>query len=158
MAFRLVSSGGNVTDAAVVDLPASGAIYKDGVVVYDTNQNFVSRAGAGAPCTAIIGVALKHIDGASDVSVPVILFDDSQIWEADCVSAAATTQLLMRHILDDPLRVENINSVSESASTGVFFALQITGSTSGSGKLLGKFLRRVPVTPSTLWNTYVNAS
>lgn len=152
MAIKLVGSAGAATSPSMLDLPASGVIWKDSVVVYDAAANVVSMAAAGAPCTAIIGVSQKYVQGASDTFIPVILFDDSQIWEVDCVSAAATTQLLLRHILDSGVRVENISSVSESASAGVFFALAISGSTSGSGKLLGKFLRRTQIYPSTLWS------
>lgn len=146
MAFRLVSSGGNVTDPAVVNMAASGVIRPGMVVEFDTTLSAVSAAISTTPTTALIGVSLDYVQGLSDAFVRVIPFAQGQIWEADCTSAVSTLHLFRRHRLGltNPMFLENagastVNS-GESISTGVFFAYAITGATTGSGKLLGTFL------------------
>lgn len=146
MAFRLVSSGGNVTDPAVVNMAASGVIRPGMVVQHGISLGVVSAALSASPTTAIIGVSLDYVQGNSDTFVRVIPFAPGQIWEADCVSAVSTLHILRRHRLGitDPMLLENSGASSvnegESISVGVFFAYAITGSTSGSGKILGTFL------------------
>lgn len=149
MAFRFVRSAGSVHEPAVLNLPASGVIHKDGVVVWDSANNVVSAnlAGTGTSITNIVGVSLDGVQGASDTYVRVIPIVPGQLWEADCVNVAATTNLLFRHQLGSDLLVRNITgaSSSETFHTGVFFAYAMTGSTTGSGKLIGTFLQRVGV-------------
>ncbi len=146
MAFRLVGSGGDVTDPAMINMPASGVIRPGGVVQFDVALSAVSAALSTTPTTALVGVSLDYVQGLSDTFVRVIPFVQGQLWEADCAHAVSTLHVLRRHRLGitDPMLLENagastVNS-GESISTGVFFAYAITGSTSGSGKLIGTFL------------------
>ena len=146
MAFRLVSSGGNVTDPAIVSMHASGVIRPGMVVQHGVALAAVSAAISSSPSTAIIGVSLDYAQGFSDTFVRVIPFAPGQIWEADCVSAVTTLHVLRRHRLGitDPMLLENAGASTvnegESVSSGVFFAYALTGATTGSGKLLGTFL------------------
>lgn len=144
MAFRLVNSGGNVTDPAIVNMPASGVIYPNSIVQFDVALGAVSTALSTSPTTAIIGVSLDYVQGFSNTFVRVIPFTQGQIWEADCVSAVTTLHVLRRHRLSTALLLENAGATTvnsgESISTGIFFAYALTGATTGSGKLLGTFL------------------
>lgn len=157
MAFRLVRSAGSVQDPAVVNLPASGVIYPGSVVVRSVAEGLgdstlgevVSAAAvsgtSGYTTTNIVGVSLDYVQGASDTFVRVIPFVPGQLWEGDCVNAAATSNILLRHQLADSRFIRNVTRVSETASTGVFLAFAMAGATTGSGRLIGTFLQRVPV-------------
>lgn len=158
MAFRFVRSAGSVHEPAVVLMPASGVIFPGSVVCRNAveglgdatlGQVVSNPVGAsateGATTTNIVGVALDYVQGASDTYVRVIPFVQGQLWEADCVSAVTTSNILLRHGLADARNVRNITRVSETASSGVFLAYAITGATTGSGKLIGTFLQRTPV-------------
>ena len=127
-------------------MPASGVIHTNGLVIFDAAANVVSPAtAANASTTSIFGVSQDYAQGASDTSVRVIPFVPGQLWEVDCVNAAATTNLLLRHQVASDLLIRNVTSISETASTGVFLAYLMTGLTTGSGKLIGSFLQRVSV-------------
>jgi hypothetical protein len=149
MGIRLVRSAGSVHEPAVVNLPASGIIHKDGLVIWDTATNLASASlsGTGATTTNVIGVSLDGIQGASDAYVRVIPFVQGQLWEVDCANVAATTNLFFRHQMASDLVVRNITgaSSSETFSTGIFLAYATTGLATGSGKLIGTFLQRVGV-------------
>lgn len=148
MGIRLVRSAGSVHEPVVVNMPASGVIHRDGIVIFDTSANLLSApTTTGATTTNIIGVSLDGVQGASDTYVRVITFVPGQIWEVDCVNVAATTNLFFRHQMAGDLVVRNITgaSSSETFSTGIFLAYAMTGLTTGSGKLLGTFLQRVSV-------------
>lgn len=149
MGFRLVRSAGSVTEPAIVTMYGSGVIHKDGVVIYDASLNEVSPASSASTTTNIFGVSQDYIQGNSDSQVRVIPFVQGQLWEADCANTIATVQLLVRHQLVDDLTLRNVTGgtaggTSESASTGVFLSYQITGLTTGSGKIIGTFLQRTP--------------
>ena len=152
MAFRLVSSGGSVQDAAFINISASGHIHAGGVVILDDNYGTVNGAGvsanlAGTGCTTtnIFGISLDGVAGNSDTYVRVIPFVPGQIWEADAANAISTASVGLRMQLASDLVVRNITKLSETVSTGVFLCLGVTGATTGSGKLLGTFLQRIPV-------------
>ena len=158
MGVRLVGSAGVVTDPATVNMAASGVIFPNSVVIRNAVEGLgdstlgqvVSNGVAGsltegATTTNIVGVALDYVQGASNTFVRVIPFAQGQLWEIDTVNAVATSNLFLRHQLADARFLRNVTRVSETASVGVFLALAITGSTSGSGKLIGTFLQRVPV-------------
>lgn len=153
MACRLVSSGGDVSDAAVIELYASGVITPNNPVVWleaGTGQGIVGPAESTSTATAIFGVGLSYAQGASDTLVRVIPFDSSQLWEVDCANAATTAQLGIRHALSASRGVIHNTATDQGGFVtvadrmlAVFFALKMTGSTSGSGKLIGKFLPRL---------------
>ena len=148
MGLRLVRGAGHYGEPVVVNMPASGVIHRDGIVIFDTATNLLSApATTGATTTNIIGVSLDGVQGASDTYVRVIPFIPGQLWEVDCVNVATTTNLFFRHQMAGDLVVRNITgaSSSETFSTGIFMAYAMTGLTTGSGKLIGEFLRRVSV-------------
>lgn len=125
-------------------MAASGTVKPGGVVIFDAAANAVSPASSSATTTNIIGVCLDYAQGASDTFVRVIPFVPGQIWEADCVSAISTASILKRHQLYDHQVLQNITGVTESATTGIFLVYNVTGATTGSGKVIGEFLRRTP--------------
>lgn len=151
MSFKLVSSGGNVVDPTVITMFASGVVRPGGIVCLDDSASTrgvypgALSATAGWTTTNIFGVCLDYAQGASDTQVKVIPFASGQVWQADAVSAISTLSIGLRHQLATDSVVRNITSISETASTGVFLCLGVTGATTGSGKLLGTFLQRVPV-------------
>lgn len=143
MSFRLIGSAGNVSDPAVVNLFASGVIHPGGAVVFNRTSGVpVAPAAANSTTTQVFGVSLDYVQGASDAQVKVIPFADGQLWEADCVNSSSTGQVGLRHALDSDLNVRN-TSTDVANNTGVFLALQVVGSTSGSGKLLGRFVSNI---------------
>ena len=143
MSIRLVSSLGSVTDPAVVNLFGSGVIHTGGVVSFNRVSGVpVIPAAANATTTQVFGVSLDYIQGASDAQVKVIPFTDGQLWEVDCVASGSTGQIGLRHALDGDLVVRN-TSTDVTGATGVFLALQVVGSSSGSGKLLGRFVSNI---------------
>lgn len=152
MAFRLVSSGGTVVDAAVVNMMASGTIHPGQPVEFSrTGGAGVNVASMNTTITQIFGVCLDYVQGASDVQVRVIPVNESQIWEADCMQAASTAQIGLRFGLSrtrDDNRVYNIATDSLTA-TAIFRCVAMSSGTSGSGKILGYF-RRGSTTPGSL--------
>lgn len=144
MAFRLVSSHGDVGDVAAVSMFASGVVHPGEVVEFSrTGGTGVSPAGMNSTVTNIFGVCQEYAQGASDVQVKVIPFSAGQIWEADCIHAASTAQIGLRFGLSRTRGDLGIyNNASDSVtSTAIFRAVAMVGSTSGSGKLLGYFRR-----------------
>lgn len=145
MGFRFVRGAGNSVEPAIISMNASGVIYANSVVVRGDAANVVSTAAStGMTTTNIVGVSLDYVQGGSDTEVRVIPFVQGQVWEADCVNSIATTNVLIRHTLANSLLVRNITNLYETATTGVFFALGVTGATTGSGKILGTFLQTAP--------------
>lgn len=160
MAFRLVSSGGLVTDAAAVNMYASGVVAPNQPVDWIRNGTggaIVGPSAAATTTTSIFGVSLDYAQGASNTLVRVIPFDQNQLWEVDCANAASTLQLGIRHYLSATRGyIHNVDADIGAAAakatrvTGVFLALSMVGSTSGSGKLIGRFLPdQVPVLTDT---------
>lgn len=144
MPFRLVGSLGDVMDAAAINMPASGVIHPGEVVDFlRTSGQGVSPAGMNSTVTTIFGVAYGYVQGASDTEVRVIPFAQGQIWEADCVTAAATAHIGMRMGLSRTradLALNN-NATDSTTATAIFRAVGMVGLTTGSGKLLGYFRR-----------------
>ena len=148
MAIRFVRSAGSVHEPAVVELYASGVVRPGmAVVLAKDSGGPVSVAGSAARITNIFGVCLDYAQGGSDTQVRVIPFLPGQLWEADCISAASTAQVGLKHPLSGVagaveigMRINN-TSYDHTAAGGVFLALAVTGATTGSGKLIGEFLR-----------------
>ena len=146
MAFRFVRSAGSVHEPAVVLMAASGTIYPNAPVEFTrgsvTAQGFVGPCSSSTTVTTIFGVALDYAQGASDAFVRVIPFIPGQMWEADCVNAAATLSIGKKQMLygSNSLLLNN-NAYDSTNAAGVFLVWAITGSTSGSGKVIGEFLR-----------------
>jgi len=143
MAFRLVQSGGAVTDPAVVNLYASGTIWNGCVVSMAMGAagipGYVYAAATITP-TAIFGIAQGYVEGASDTMVKVIPFTQGQVWEADCTSNTTTAHVQKRHALTDSLTVAN-TGYDLTSLTGIFLAYNLTGAT-GDKKILGTFLKQ----------------
>lgn len=150
MAIRFVRGAGNSVEPAVISLYASGVIHANSVVIVDSGANAAgiavsgNIAGTGITTTNAFGVSLDYVQGASDTQVRVIPFVQGQIWEVDAANAILTTSVGLRLQMASDLVVRNTGSVSESVSTGVFLCLGVTGLTTGSGKLIGTFLQKVP--------------
>ena len=142
MAFKLVSSAGSVYEPAVVNLPASGVIRANSVVIFDTSAGYVSPATSTlATGTSIVGVALDYLQGASDVFTRVILFNDNQLWEGDVLNLISTAQVLKRFRLYDSVTVENSTYDQSLSINGVFQCLAVSGATTGSAKVIGRFMK-----------------
>lgn len=142
MAFRLVSSGGDVSDPAAVNLYASGTINVNNPVDFSrTSGQVVAPTTSSSTTTMVFGVARSYAQGASDTQVKVIPFVTEQLWEADCANAASTAQIGIRHALSasDRSCIHN-TSTSPTNNTGFFLALNLSSSTSGSGKLIGRII------------------
>ncbi len=141
MAFRLVNGMGNVNDAAILNMRASGTVWPGGVVDFGiTGGEGVSAAGAASSQSYVFGVALDYAQGASDVKINVIPFVEGQIWEADCNRAAATAHINIKHKLLDA-KILDLNGADQDGVNGVFEVLDVVSLGTGSGKVLGRFLR-----------------
>lgn len=139
MGIRFVRGAGGVVEPAGINMPASGLISNHGVVELSRTGGLgVIPASSASTNTMIFGVGRDYIQGKSDAEAIVIPFTQDQLWEVDCVAAASTAQIGLRHALNDRLFVRNTATTVENAK-GVFLALAMTGSTSGSGKLIGRF-------------------
>ena len=142
MAVRLVKNGGSVIDVAIIDMPGSGTLKNGSVVEFSRTGGLgVVPATSSSTSTNIFGVCLDYAQGASDVTVKVIPFNDGQLWEIDCVNAASTAQVGLRHVLDDHLNLRNTATDlgAGNNATAVFRAVAISSLTTGSGKLIGYF-------------------
>src|SRR3990167_4684300 len=104
MAFRLVSSGGDVRDSAAIN------VYASGVVAPNLPVSLIPGSGTGGALveggvgvdttkTALFGVSLDYAQGASDTLVRVIKFSPDQLWEVDCANAATTAQIGIKQYL-----------------------------------------------------------
>lgn len=150
MAFRFVRGAGVNSDPVAVSLATSGVVRAGWGVDWlrnGTGGAVVGPSGATSTSTMVFGVAMGYAQGASDTFVNVIPFESNQLWEVDCANAASTAQLGLRHPLSaDRGYVHNIGQDQGALGTvgdralGVFLALAIVGSTTGSGKLIGRFL------------------
>lgn len=142
MAFELLKSAGSVHEPAVVNLPASGVIRANSVVIFDASSGFVSPATTTlATSTAIVGVSLDYAQGASDTYVRVIPFVPGQLWKGDVLNVISTAQVLKRFRLYDSVTVENTSYDQTLSITGVFFCYEVSGATTGSAKVIGEFLK-----------------
>jgi hypothetical protein len=142
MPFRLISSGGNVTDPAVVNMYASGTIRPGTVVDFTrTGGQGVVPATSTSSLTTIFGVALDYAQGTSGTQVRVIPFAPGQIWEAyGCASVSSTAHIGIRHALSASDR-DVLNNLTNDTTTAaaIFRCIGITGLTTGSGSLIGYF-------------------
>lgn len=139
MAFRFVRSAGSVHEPATVNVYASGTIQRNSVVEFNTG-GYVTPASSSTTCTNVFGVSLDYAEGASDTQVRVIPFVPGQLWEADLVNAIDTAQIFNRHQLKNNLLINN-TSYDHSGAQGIFLIYSVVGSSSGSGKVIGEFLR-----------------
>ena len=145
MAIRLVQNAGGVVDPAVINMRCSGTIWPKCLVSFSRTGGEGVYAGSSASTTTqIYGVALDYVEGKSDAYVKVLPFVDGQLFEVDCTDAAITAQIGLRHVMNDSLLVRNTSSDVGAGNlfTAVFHAVAMTGSTSGSGKLIGYFRKK----------------
>lgn len=146
MAFRFVKSAGAIHEPVVVSMAASGTVRPGMAVEFTrgsiTTQGFVGPASSSSTTTNIFGVCLDYAQGASDVEVRVIPFVPGQLWEADCVSAISTLSVGKKQQLYGSNSVLlNNNAYDSTNAAGVFLVYNITGATTGSGKVIGEFIR-----------------
>ena len=154
MSFKLVSSGGDVNNPTVVNLTGSGTIKQGEPVDFVRGADYtVAPTTSSSTTTMVFGIGASYIQGESDSEVLVIPFTSNQLWEATCANAAITAQCGIRHALSASDRgVIHNTSTDVSTQTGIFTALSMVGSTSGSGKLIGYFNRNhqlIPVNSTT---------
>ena len=147
MAFRLVSSGGDVVEPSFVNLSASGTVWPGCLVDFvraGTGGAVIAASSEVSTGTMVFGVCLDYVQGASDTSVKVVPIMDNQLWEVDCTNSASTAQVGIRHALSALAanKARFIHNTATDVSTGVsqFLALAMTGLTTGSGKLIGRFV------------------
>lgn len=159
MSFRLVSSAGDVTDPVFVSMYASGVVHPGGVVDFthgaNLAQGFVTPATSSSTQTTIFGICMDYAQGASDVQVNVIPFAPGQVWEGDCINTVSTVQVGKKFSLStattpERSRLLNNNSYDQSGVTGIFFTWNISSASTGSGKLIGEFVRSPIATPTGL--------
>ncbi len=142
MSFRLVSSAGDTSDSAFLNLSASGVISPNTAVdfIRGVAGNVIGPSANTSTSTMVFGVGLDYLQGASDTYSKVIPFTNDQIWEVDCANAALTAQVGLRHILSASRGFVHNTSSDVTGPTGVFLALGMTSATTGSGKLIGRFI------------------
>lgn len=142
--FTLVKSG-PVADVGVLSLAASGVVKSRNLVDWVRNGTggaIVTPTTSASTSTMVFGLCCDYAQGASDTFVKVVPLDSSCYLEADCANAATTAQLGIRHALSASDRACIHNTASDVVSkAGIFLALQMVGSTSGSGKLIGRIVR-----------------
>jgi len=144
MAIKFVRSAGSVHEPAVINMPGSGVIKPNSVVIFDVSSGNVSVAAkTTATGSSIIGVSLDYIQGANEPTsfVRVIPFVPGQLWECDVLNVITTAQLMKRFRLYDSVTIENTSYDQTISVTGVFFCYAISGASSGSAKVIGEFLR-----------------
>ena len=144
MAFKFHRSAGSVHEPAVINLPGSGVIKPNSVVIFDVSSGNVSVAATTtATGSSIVGVSLDYIQGANEPTsfVRVIPFVPGQLWECDVLNVINTAQLMKRFRLYDSVTIENTSYDQTTAITGVFFCYAISGASSGSAKVIGEFIK-----------------
>ena len=142
MAFRFVTGAGINVDVAAINLAASGVVKQGQPVDFvrsGTGGAVVTPTTSSSTTTMVFGLAQGYAQGASDTFIPVVPFVKGQILEADCANAATTAQVGLRHALSVDRGVVHNTASDVSGQTGIFTAIAMTGSTTGSGKLLGYF-------------------
>lgn len=144
MAARLVQSFGAVTDAAGFNFAASGVLHNGDVVDFvRTGGLVVGPSSNASTSTMVFGVSSDYVQGASDTFAKVVPFNDGQMWEVDCANAALTAQIGIRHALSAARGFIHNTSSDVTGSTGVFLCVGMTSLTTGSGKLIGKFISNI---------------
>ncbi len=147
MSFRLVRGAGTNVDPAVVNVAASGVIRPNQPVDFvrgGTGGAVVAPTTSSSTTTMVFAMAKSYLQGASDSFADVIPFTTTQLWEADCANAASTAQVGLRHALSASDRGVIHNSATDvTGVTGIFLALAMVGASTGSGKLIGRFVSNV---------------
>lgn len=148
MAFILSSSGGNVVEPALVNMYASGVVRPNNAVdLVRGSFALVSPTTSSSTTTMVFGMAMDYAQGASDTLIRVTPFDVDQLWTVDCANAAVTGQIGVTHALSASDRSVIHNTNTNATSTGIFLAVAMTGASTGSGKLIGRFISNL--TPQT---------
>lgn len=147
MAFRFVSSGGIVSDPAVVNVAASGLVRPGNLVDFvrsGTGGAVVAPTTSSSTTTMVFAVSMDYAQGASDTFANIVPASPTQLWEADCANAATTAQVGLRHALSASDRAVVHNTASDvTGATGLFLALAMVGASTGSGKLIGRIVSNV---------------
>ena len=142
MSIKFVRGAGNSVEPAAVNLPASGVVIPGCAVEFSrTGGKGVYHGSKSTTATMIFGVTLDLAEGTSDSFARVIPFVPGQLWEVDCNHAVSTAQIGLGMTLGEEGDTVNNESTDIDEPEGVFRCLAITGSESGSGKLIGEFTR-----------------
>ena len=144
MAFKLVSSGGNVSEPVLINVRSSGTITPNAPVqlVLGTTGALVGPAGVDATRTLLFGVGLDYRgDSVGDEYVTkVIRFTPEQLWDCDTANATSTAQIGVRQALSASRGYIHNQATDSDGVTRVLMPIGVIGSTTGSGKLLGYFI------------------
>ena len=155
MAFRFARGGGVNVDVATVNLAASGVVKVGHLVDFvrgGTGGAVVAPTTSTSTGTMCFGLCHTYLQGASDSYADVTPLGKHILLEADCANAATTAQVGLRHALSVDRAVLHNTATDVSTQTGIFTAVAMTGSTSGSGKLIGYvqgMQQLIPVTDTT---------
>ena len=144
MAFKLVSSGGDVVEPTLLTVEASGAVAVGdhvGFTLYGsqyTARRYVSRLNAPTEYTLFAIAASALASGTGWINV--IPITGAQLWEADGTATVLTSHLFK------PVAIE-LNTVANaliegSAAAGAAFVFMPTGwaGAAADKKVLGKFI------------------
>lgn len=144
MAFKLVSSGGNLNEPVLISVRSSGTITPNAPVelVFGTTGAVVGPAGIDTTRSVLFGVGLDYRGDSvgDDYFTKVIRFTPEQLWECDTANATTTAQIGVRQQLSASRGFIHNQATDSTGITRVFFPIAVVGSTSGSGKLLGYFI------------------
>jgi len=128
----------------MVNVPASGVVGPGlpvALIPGNGTGGALVEGGVGVDTgTALFGVSLDYAQGASDTYARVIRFSPEQLWEVDCANAVSTAQIGVKQHLSASRGYVHNQATDLEAINRVFLPVAITGSTSGSGKLIGHFL------------------
>lgn len=155
MAFRFVRGGGVNVDVSAINLPASGVVRPGQLVDFvrsGTGGAVVAPTTSTSTGTMTFGLCMSYAQGASDTYADVVPLGKHILLEADCANAATTAQVGLRHALSVDRNVIHNTASDVSTQTGIFTALAMVGSASGSGKLIGYvqgMQQLIPVTDTT---------
>ncbi len=147
MAFKLVSSGGNVVDPTVLELEATGAVAIGDCVGYDRQTHSaagtrfrLTRCNGTYSAYQIFGVATKSLASGTGM-IQVIPINDAQIWEADTTSTCSPNY--NGHCVALWNYACLTNATHESGTAGAFEIFYYKGATTDN-KVVGRF-PRIPV-------------
>ena len=143
MSFRIVGSSGGISDPVAINMPASGTINPGIAVDLLRTSSGVGPSTNSSTGTMVFGVGLDYAQGTSDTFVRVVPFTADQLWEVDCANATVTAQVGIRHALSATRGFIHNTSSDVASNSGVFLALSASSLTTGSGKLIGKFVSNI---------------
>jgi len=131
--FQRINNVGSIQDDSHVPIAknTSQALVGGDVLAWDRSENYVQRATSdtdnhGSDCYAGVVVGDK---AATDTEVDVLFFQHNQVFEVDCNSDTATSQIGHRYHLTDHDTLDNDGTDGTSAKD-IFEVIKIIGAAS----------------------------